>query len=47
MCAPLGVESAAIAATVIHLARKPVGDERAQDKDAAENGYGQQRIPQP
>jgi hypothetical protein len=45
--APLGVERSAIAATVVHLAREPVGDESAQDENAAQNGYGQQRIPQP
>jgi hypothetical protein len=27
--APLGVERAAVHAAVIHLARKPIGDERA------------------
>ena len=47
MRASLCIESAAVAATVIHVTRKPVGDERAYDKNAAENGYAQQRIPQP
>ena len=42
--APLGVERSAIAATVIHPAREPVGDERADDENAAENSYGKQRI---
>ena len=42
--APFGVERAAIAATVIHPAREPVGDERADDENAPENSYGQQRI---
>ena len=45
--APLGVERSAIHTAVVHLARKPVGDERTDDEDAAENGYGQQRILQP
>ena len=45
--APLGVESAAIPAAVIHPAREPVGDKSAQDENAAENSNGQQRISQP
>lgn len=47
MRAPLGVERPAIAAAVVHVAREPVGDERAHDEDAAENSYRQQRILQP
>jgi hypothetical protein len=45
--ASLCIKSTAIDTTVIHVTREPVGDERAQDKNAAENGYAQQRIPQP
>lgn len=47
MCAPLGVEGAAIAAAVVHPAREPVSDESAQDENAAEDGDGQQRVSQP
>jgi hypothetical protein len=46
MRAPFGVQGSAIAATVVHPAREPVSDESAQDENAAENGYGQQRISQ-
>ena len=45
--APLGIERATIAAAVVHSAREPVGNESAQDENAAEHGYGQQRISQP
>ena len=45
--APFGVERSTRTAAVVHRAREPVGDKRADDEDAAENGYGQQRILQP
>lgn len=47
MCAPLGVERPAVYAAVVHLAREHVGDDRAQDENAAEDGDTQERILQP
>lgn len=47
VCAPFGIESAAIAATIVHPASEPVGDKSAQDENAAENGHCQQRVSQP
>jgi len=47
MCAPPGVERSAGGATVVHLAREQIGDDRADNQNAAEDGYAQERIFQP
>ena len=47
MCAAFGVERSAAHATIVHLAREQVGDDRAHDENAAENNDAQQRISQP
>jgi hypothetical protein len=41
VCSSPGVERPAFGAAVIHLSRKQVGDDRAQDEDAAEDGDAQ------
>lgn len=47
MCAPFGVERPAVYAAVVHLAREEIGDDRAQDENAAHDGDAQERIFQP
>jgi hypothetical protein len=47
VCAPFGVERPAVYATIVHLAREQIGDDRAQDENAAEDGDAQERILQP
>jgi hypothetical protein len=47
MCASFGVERPAVYAAAVHLAREQVGDDRAQDENAAEDGDAQERILQP
>lgn len=44
---PPGIERPALRAAVVHLSRKQVGDDRAQDEDAAEDGDAQKSISQP
>lgn len=45
--APLGVERAAGCAAVVHLAREEICDDRTDDKNAAKDGYAQERVSQP
>ncbi|MDT5060330.1 MAG: hypothetical protein QOH63_789 [Acidobacteriota bacterium] len=47
MCAPFGIERPTVGAAVIHLTREQVGDDRAQDEYAAEDGDAQERVFQP
>jgi hypothetical protein len=47
MCSPFGVERPTVGAAVIHLTREQVGDDRAQDENAAEDSDAQERIFQP
>jgi len=47
MRASLGVERSAGGATIVHLAREQVGDDRAEDQDAADDGDAQERVLQP
>jgi hypothetical protein len=47
VCATFGVERPTVGATVVHLAREEVGDDRAQDENAAEDSDAQERILQP
>ena len=47
VCAPLGVERSAGGATIVHLAREQVGDDRADYQNAAEDGDAQERVLQP
>ena len=47
MCAPLGVERSASGATVVHLTREQIGNDRADNQNTAEDGYAQQGVLQP
>ena len=47
MGASPGVECSAGGATIVHLAREQVGDDRADYQNAAEDGDAQERVLQP
>ena len=47
MRASLGVERSAGGATIVHLAREQVGDDRADHQNAAEDGDAQEHVLQP